>query len=104
MESIIKQVIESEYRAQEIIDEVENERKQAAFNINMEIERLKDDIFSSARQQAEKIETEKKRQAEAEASRIIKEAKEKALSMQQKLNSNKDFWIDCLFKKIIGQG
>ena len=104
LENIIKQVIESEYRAQRIIEEVENERKQAAYNIEKEIGQLKADIFSLAEQKAETVKSEKLKQAQAEAAQILSLSQEKALLMIQKFEKKRNTWVERLFNKVLERG
>lgn len=103
LENIIKQVIESEYRAQKIIDEVEKERKQAAYNIEKEIQRIKEDIFSSARKQAEEVKVEKQKYAKSQAEEIMSHARERTSLMQKKLEKNRDMWVKYLFDNVLNR-
>lgn len=101
MEKIIKQVIESEYRAQKIIDEIEKERKQIELNTECEIEKIREKIFLAARQKAEEIKANKLRAAEMHSREILSEAHKRANLMQSKFKENKRSWIKLLINDIL---
>lgn len=101
MENIIKKVIESEYRAQQIISEVAEERKQAGYNAKQEVRRIREEIFMSLQQELDRIKTEKLEQAKIHADLITSEANEKISRMQSKLSENRDEWVRCLLDSIL---
>lgn len=102
MENVIKQVIESEYRAQEIIREVKEEQRVASLNIEKEVSKIKEDIFMSARQKLEDIKIANDKYAEAQVEKILSEARAKALSLYKELEMNKASWVRCLLNSILG--
>ena len=103
MESIIRKVIESEYRAQRIISEVEDARKQAELNIEKKIQKISNEISLSLEQKTERLKAEKKEQARVQAEQIISEANEKISIMENELKENRDAWVKCLLDNILGR-
>jgi|GEM_PF-1006494 len=103
LESIIREIIESEYRAQKIVNEAEEERRLAAHNIETEIQKIKDDIFSQTNEKIETIRKEKLEYARSQAGKIIQEANAKASSMEKTFSENRFAWVECLLDNILGR-
>lgn len=103
MDTIIKQVIESEYRAQRIIDEVENQRKLAESTLQEEIGKVREDIFSGSNLKAREIKTKKIEQAKVQAAQIMSEARDRASQMQKKLEENRNNWVKSLFENVLNR-
>ena len=103
MESIIKEIIESEYRAQKIVNEAEEERRLAAYNIENEIQKLRDDIFFQINEKIKKIREEKLEYAHNQAGKILQEAQTKASFMEKRFAENRSAWVECLLKNILGR-
>lgn len=103
MDNIIKQVIETEYKAQKIVNELEKERKQAISNMERDILKAKEEIFSLSERKAKKIKTGKLEQARTEAYQIMSEARIKADKLQKKFESRRDIWAKDMMKAVIGQ-
>lgn len=101
MENVLKQVIESEYRAQKIISEAKYEIKQSAENLQNEIDNIKEKIFSTAKKAADEIKTSKHKQAEQECEKIMLMANEKADHMKKSFIENREIWVKTLFEKVI---
>lgn len=101
MENIIRKVIESEYRAQRILAEVEEERRQSAASLEAEIERAREEIFLSVRQKAEAIKAEKLENARIQAEEILSAAKAQASAMQARYREHKDSWVDSLILRVM---
>jgi len=101
LDNIIRKVIESEYKAQKIIEQVENERNLAISKMESQIQKMKDSILLSAREKAESIKIENMKQAETQAEGIITKARQKASLMQVELEENMDTWVECLVNKVL---
>ena len=101
MENIIKQVIESEYRAQQILAEVEEERRQAVAALDKEIDQVREDIFLTVRRKAEAIKAEKMSSAQRSAEEILSGARTQAFLMQAKYRENRDSWVNSLIERVL---
>ncbi|MCX7841816.1 MAG: hypothetical protein N2489_01915 [Clostridia bacterium] len=101
MDNIIKQVIESEYRAQKIINEVENESKQAVENLEKEIQKIRDEIFLSMMNRAASIKAEKLEQAKVKAEEILDQTRARTARMMQKLEENRGIWVQQLLDHVL---
>lgn len=101
MENIINQVIESEYRAQKIIAEAQEESKLAESRIENEIRKIKEDVFLLAQKKVEDIRSEKQKYAKAQTDKIMSEAGVKASLMREKLVQNRDRWVKLLLDNVL---
>jgi len=101
LDKIIRQVIESEYKAHKIVAEAHEQEKHLAENIESEIRKIKEEIFADAKKKAEKIKTESLEYAKAKAEEIISEANENVSLMQAKFKENRDVWVKSLLDKIL---
>jgi len=102
MEDIIRQVIESEYRAQKIIGEAEERRNYLSISIEDEIRKIKDDIFASVENEINKIRNEKRCLADGQAKKIMTEAEKSVSLMQHKFESSRQKWAKSLMDIILG--
>ena len=71
MEDIIKQVIESEYRARQIVEEAEERRKHFTDTVEDEIRKIKDGIFASVNNEIEEIRKNNQHQADIKVKEIM---------------------------------
>jgi len=102
LENIIKKVLESEYRARKIMNEVEEQRKQAELDAEKYILDVKDSILLTLKEEIDKYKTEKQQEALVQSQKIMNEANEKVLLMQKKFEENKTLWVQEVFAKVIG--
>ena len=102
MEDVIRQVIESEYRARKIVGEAEERRSYLSTSIEDEIQKIKNDIFASVESKIEKIRKEKLSLADDQAGKIMTEAENAVSLMQQKYESNRQKWAKSFMDVILG--
>jgi len=101
LENIIKQIIETEYRAQKIVNEAKNEQLQSSRDFESEINSLKDKIFSAAKQKAETIKAEKLKYAKEQSDKILTEANEKVSSMRVMFENNRELLVKQLYDNVL---
>ncbi|NSW90892.1 MAG: hypothetical protein HPY74_09540 [Firmicutes bacterium] len=101
MENILRKVIEIEYRAQRIMGEGAEERKQAVLEAEEKIALIKEEIFLSLKKSIEEIKAEKQKEAKQESERIMLETKNKVSLMQKEFNENRNLWVKDIFNDII---
>jgi vacuolar-type H+-ATPase subunit H len=101
LENIIKQVIETEYRAQKIVREAEKEQKQTSHDLEAEINSIKDKIFYSAKQKAEAVKAKELKYAKEQSDTIMSEAYEKASSMRIMLEKNRESLVKNLYDSVL---
>jgi len=101
MENIIRKVIESEYRAQQIVREGVESRKLALIEAEKEISRISKEINDSLRNKIDKIKAEKKREAGQESEKIIMEARNKVFALKNEFSRRKDMLVKEIFSDII---
>ncbi len=99
--NIIKQIMESEYKAHKIVDEAKEKMQQSENNIEKEIQRIKNEIFSSARQKADAIKAEKMEQAKTQVEEIKLRTGEEVASLRKKLEENRSKWVEELVERIL---
>lgn len=103
MDNILKQVIESEYRAQKILQEAEEERRHTSERIEKSVNQLKQQILDDTNQKILQMKEEKKSFALSQAQKINAESDMKVSLMRQKFENNRELWVKSLFEKIVGR-
>jgi vacuolar-type H+-ATPase subunit H len=101
LENIIKQVIETEYRAQRIVNEIKKEQLQSVRDVDLEINLIKEKIFSAAKQKAESIKAEKLKYAKEQSNKIITEAHKKVSSMRAMLENDRELLVKQLYDNVL---
>lgn len=101
LDSILKQVIESEYRAQKIISEAQEEKKHLAENLQDEIKKIKEKIFFSVEKKAKEIKASEHKFAILKAEEIIASANVKVTGMKESYRDNKEQWVNLLLDKVL---
>lgn len=103
MDNIIKQVIESEYRAQKILREAEEERKNAAGHTERDVLELKERILKEAGLNILRLKEDKLNSARETAEKIKQDTGAKASLMEKRFAENRELWLHSLFNKITGR-
>jgi vacuolar-type H+-ATPase subunit H len=103
LDNILKQVIESEYRAQKILQEAEEERKHISENLEKDLQQLQQQIFNDTNLKILQMKDEKKNNALIQAKKINSENEAKVSSMKNKFENSRELWVKNLFEKIIGR-
>lgn len=103
MKEIIGSILEIEKKANRILSEAYEEKKKMDEVFADDLERMKKDIDKSVIIKLQKIEDIEKAEAEERISMINKAANDKLSSMDVIYKKNRDYWIDTVFKSIIGR-
>ena len=100
-ENRIKQVLELEKRAQEILDAAQKEAQQLPVMAEQEAQALIEKAGAEAQQQAREMVS--KVQADEESARILSEAEEKNKQFEALAISNLDRAVDYVLERVIGR-
>jgi len=102
LEYIIKKIIESEYRAREIVREAEEQRKQMERYAENFISDLENNILAAVEEKINKYKVEKEKEAVAEIQKIMDTTNQKISLIEKRFEANRELWVRELFDKIIG--
>lgn len=103
MDKTIEKIIEIEYKAQSIVNEVlHNSENHSNAQIEKEIKKEKDCIFYPVIQRVQKEREDKLSYANIQAQKIASDAKTKVSNLNKMADSNKERWINSLLGGIIG--
>ncbi|MDQ2087257.1 hypothetical protein RBH29_12565 [Herbivorax sp. ANBcel31] len=104
MDRVVEKIVEIEYKAQSIVNEVlHNCEYHSDAQIKEEIQKERDRIFSSVIQKIEKERDHKLNYANVQAKKITHDAESKASNLNRMMASNKDKWVKCLLGNILGE-
>ena len=102
MDRAIEKIIEIEYKAQNIVNEVlRNSEYHSNTQIEEKIKKKKDLIFHPIIKRLNKERDDKLNYANIKAKKISHDAKAKIASLKKTADSNKDRWINYILKSIL---
>lgn len=102
VEEIIKKIIETDERAAEIVADAELSYKQLGEAMDKEIGQLKRDIALRAQQRCESVREYEDAEAQRKITEINQRTKEAMQRLEDKLNENKEKWIEDIFNTVVG--
>jgi vacuolar-type H+-ATPase subunit H len=103
MDRTIEKIIEIEYKAQNIVNEVLRDSEHLSSNaqIEEEIEKEKNRIFHPVTQKLKKERDDKLKYANMQAKKISHDAEAKIASLNKIADSNKNKWIKSILESIL---
>ncbi|TYQ17696.1 UNVERIFIED_CONTAM: Vacuolar (H+)-ATPase G subunit [Acetivibrio alkalicellulosi] len=104
MDNVIEKIIEIEYRAQNIVNEaLQHCEYRSKEQIEDEIKKERDRIFSSVMQKVEKVREDNLRMARVQAKKFSRDTRVKVANLNKSLDSNKDKWVKLIVGNILGE-
>jgi len=101
MDDILKRIIEIEDRAQSIVRDAKEHKRNFSEEIEIEAQKMKKDIEERAERKIRQIQIQEDEYKQKKLEEIKKETSEKLNKMNQLYEMNRDKWVDAVFEMIM---
>ncbi|WHH61226.1 hypothetical protein [Petroclostridium sp. X23] len=103
MDAIIKKILEIEQKAQQIVDDADQEKQKIDEALELEIQDMEQEIHSKVERKIRQIREREMQEAQSRIKEINSKVKQQTESMIRYAAEKKDEWEDLLMNRIIGR-
>lgn len=103
MDEILNRIISIEHKAQDIIEDAENQKRTMFENLKKECSKIKNNIMERQQRRIEIIKQTEQKFADEKMAEIDKSTQESIKKLDCVFNEKKEEWVQNIYNNIIGR-
>lgn len=103
MDAIIKKIIDIEQKAQQIVNEAEDEKKLIEQNLSSEVEKMHEEIRTKANKKIEQVRKLELSEADLAVKDVVLKSEQQIKNMIQYSNEKRAQWEELIIQRVIGR-